>query len=142
VVRNTAIAVRPPSGGVPGSLAWNQWRTGASRNAVVLSQGAVPPSGTQILTEVYAYPNPARGGTTTIHYRLSGPADHVKVSIFDPSGALVSEPPVDDADRAGSAEHAVLWDHAAMSSGVYVCRVEVSSSSGTEVKLTRLAVLR
>jgi flagellar hook assembly protein FlgD len=73
---------------------------------------------------------------------LSGPAQNVKVSIYDPSGALVAEPPVNDADRAGSAEHAVLWDHAAMSSGVYLCRVEVSSSSGTEVKLTKLAVVR
>jgi len=142
VVRNTTIAVRPATGGGTGSLAWNQWRTGATRNAVVGLQTAIAPSGTQILSEVYAYPNPASGGTTTIHYRLSGPAQHLKVTIYDPSGALVAEPAVDDADRAGSAEHAVLWDHAAMSSGVYVCRVEVSSSSGTEVQLTRLAVLR
>ncbi|HET9951567.1 MAG TPA: FG-GAP-like repeat-containing protein [Candidatus Eisenbacteria bacterium] len=142
VVRNTAIPVRPATGNSVGSLAWNQWRTGATRNAAIDLQGTVAPSGTQILSEVYAYPNPASGGTTTIHYRLSGPADQVKVSIYDPSGAIVAEPPVGDADRAGSAEHAVLWNHAAMSSGVYVCRVEVSSPSGTEVKLTRLAVLR
>jgi hypothetical protein len=29
-----------------------------------------------------------------------------------------------------------------MSSGVYVCRVEVESAAGTEVVVTRLAVLR
>jgi M6 family metalloprotease-like protein len=142
VVRNTTIAVRAGTPTAPGSLAWNQWRTGPTRNAVVDLQTAIPPSGTQILSEVYAYPNPASGGTTTIHYRLSGPADHVKVSIYDPSGAVVAEPPVGDADRAGSAEHAVVWNHAAVSSGVYVCRVEVSSPSGTEVQLTRLAVVR
>jgi M6 family metalloprotease-like protein len=136
IVRNTSIAV------TPGSLAWTQWRLGPTRNAVIPTAPAAPSGGTQILSEVYAYPNPARGTTTTIHYRLSGPADHVRVSIYDPSGTLVAEPPVDQADRAGSAEHAVSWNHAAMSSGVYVCRVEVSSPSGTEVKTTRLAILR
>jgi M6 family metalloprotease-like protein len=136
IVRNTSIAV------TAGSLVWTQWRNGPTRNAVLPTGPAGPSSGTQILSEVYAYPNPSNGGTTTIHYRLTGPAKHVKVSIYDPAGALVAEPPVGEADRAGSTEHAVLWDHAAASSGVYLCRVEVSSSSGTEVKLARLAVVR
>ena len=136
IVRNTSVAV------TSGSLAWNQWRLGPTRNAVIPTGVPAASGGTRILTEVYAYPNPARGSTSTVHYRLSGPADHVRVSIYDPSGALVAEPAVDQADRAGSAEHAVPWNHAAMSSGVYVCRVEVSSPSGTEVKTTRLAVLR
>lgn len=136
VVRNTSIAVGPET------LSWSQWRRGPTRNAVVPTTPAGPSNGTQVLSEVYAYPNPSRGASSTIHYRLSGPATSVRVSIFDPSGALVSEPPVDAADLAGSAEHAVVFDHAAMSSGVYVCRVEVNSPSGQEVKLTRLAVVR
>lgn len=136
VVRNTAIAVGP------GTLSWSQWRLGPTRNAVLPTGPSVPSGGTQILSEVYAYPNPARGGSTTIHYRLSGPATSARVSIYDPSGTLVAQPAVDTADLAGSAEHAVVWNHAAMSSGIYVCRVEVNSLAGTEVKVARLAVVR
>ena len=136
VVRNTAIAVGP------GTLSWSQWRLGPTRNAALPTGPAAPSGGTQILSEVYAYPNPASGGSTTIHYRLSGPATDVRVTIYDPAGALVAEPAVDAADEAGSAEHAVIWNHAAMSSGLYVCRVAVNSSAGTEVKVVRLAVVR
>jgi hypothetical protein len=136
IVRNTSIAATSTS------LPWTQWRLGPTRNAVVPRTLAAPSPGTSILSEVYAYPNPSRGGTTTIHYRLTGPATRVAISIYDPSGSLVGEPPVGEADLAGSAEHAVVWSQAAVSSGVYLCRVEVKSSSGTEVKLARLAVIR
>jgi hypothetical protein len=136
IVRETSITVGPST------LAWNQWRLGPTRNAVLPTGPAGPPPGTRILSEVYAYPNPARAGATTIHYRLSGPADHVRVQIFDPAGSLVAEPPVGAAGLAGSAEHAVVWNHVAMASGLYVCRVEVASPAGTEVSVTRLAVLR
>ncbi len=136
VVRNTTIAVGP------GTLSWNQWRRGPTRNAAVPTSPAAPSGGTRILSEVYAYPNPAREGASTIHYRLTGPATGVRVSVYDPSGALVAEPPVGGANLAGSAEHAVVWNHAAMASGIYICRVEVNSPAGTEVKVVRLAVVR
>jgi len=136
LVRETEIAV------ASGTLAWNQWRLGPTRNAAAANGPIGTPGGTRNLSEVYAYPNPARGGTTTIHYRLQAPADHVQVQIFDAAGSLVAEPPLDAADRAGSAEHAVVWNHAAISSGVYVCRVQATSAAGTEVVVTRLAVLR
>jgi hypothetical protein len=136
LVRETGIPV------TPGSLAWNQWRLGPTRNAALPALPAGPPPGTRILSEVYAYPNPARGSTTTIHYRLDAPASRVRVVIYDPAGSVVAELPVDAADRAGSAEHAVPWNHASLSSGIYVCRVEVESDAGTEVTVTRLAVLR
>lgn len=136
LARDTGIAV------TAGSPAWGQWRLGPTRNASLDALPAGPSPGTRILSEVYAYPNPARGSASTIHYRLSGTADRVRITIYDPSGTLVSELPVDAADRAGGAEHAVVWNHAAMSSGVYVCRVEVESDAGSEVTFTRLAVLR
>jgi len=43
---------------------------------------------------------------------------------------------------AGSAEHAVPWDYRPFASGVYLCRVEVRSSKGTEVQFASLAVIR
>ncbi|HMI32450.1 MAG TPA: hypothetical protein VK527_12010, partial [Candidatus Limnocylindrales bacterium] len=86
--------------------------------------------------------NPSHAGATFIHYRLGGPARAVRLRIMDPAGALVAEPATGPADLLGSAEHAIKWDHAALASGVYVCRVEVESDSGVEVTFTKLAVVR
>ena len=135
-VRDTPIAV-PAS-----ALSWSQYRNSATRNAVVPAGPAGPGGGTQNLTAVYAYPNPSLTGTTTIHYRLAEAATSVSVRILDPTGATVAELPVGAGNLAGSAEHAVPWDHRAAASGVYLCRVEVRSSKGTEIQFASLAVIR
>ncbi len=124
------------------SVTWGQYRNSATRNAVVPAGPAGPAPGTQILSAVYAYPNPSRTGSTTIHYWLSAPATSVHVKIIDAVGETVAEPPVTAADLAGSAEHTVLWDHGTTASGVYRCRIEIQSSHGTEVQFTGLAILR
>jgi len=69
-------------------------------------------------------------------------ATTVSVRIYDPTGALVAELPVGPVELAGSAEHAVVWDHSSLASGIYLCRVEVQSTSGTEVRFSALAVIR
>jgi M6 family metalloprotease-like protein len=136
-VRTTSI---PAS---PGALAWGQYRYGPTRDGLIPTGPAgPPPSGTSILSQVYGFPNPSHAGATFIHYRLSGPARAVRVRIVDLTGALVAEPATGPADLLGSAEHSIKWDHAALASGVYVCRVEVESDSGVEVTFTKLAVVR
>ena len=134
-VRSAPLPVRAAD------IAWGQYRISGTRNAVVAA-GPLSTPGTQILSDVYPYPNPARGSQTTIHYRLSTAATAVKIKIIDPSGSTVAEPPINPANLVGGVEHAVSWNHAAMASGVYLCRVEVTSSRGTEVQFTKLAVLR
>jgi hypothetical protein len=91
---------------------------------------------------VYGYPNPSRSSSTRIHYRLGAPARTVHLRILDPAGNTVAELPTGAADLLGSAEHAVTWNHASLASGVYLCRVEAESDRGTEVKFTKLAVIR
>jgi len=135
-VQGTPLAV-PAS-----AVAWGQYRNSATRNAVVPTGPAGPGGGTQNLTAVYAYPNPSLTGTTTIHYRLAEAATSVSVRILDPTGATVAELPVGAGNLAGSAEHAVPWDYRSFASGVYLCRVEVRSSKGTEVQFASLAVVR
>jgi M6 family metalloprotease-like protein len=135
-MRSTPVAI-PPS-----AVAWGQYRNSATRNAVLPAGPAGPGGGTQNLTAVYAYPNPSHTGTTTIHYRLAEAATSVSVRILDPTGATVAELPVGAGNLAGSAEHAVPWDHRSVASGVYLCRVEVRSSKGTEVQFASLAVVR
>lgn len=138
-----SIAIRrPPLPVSASSIAWGQYRLSPTRNAVMASGAAGPGAGTQVLSQVYAYPNPSREGASRIHYRLGAPAAAVSIRIYDALGALVAELPTGPADRAGSAEHAVIWDHSSLASGVYLCRVEVQSTRGTEVRFATLAVIR
>ena len=138
-----SVVVRRPSLPIPASsIGWGQYRLFPTRNSVFPSGPAGPGPGTQVLTEVYAFPNPSRGGTSRIHYRLGADATALSVRIYDPLGSLVAELPTGPADRAGSAEHAVVWDHSSLASGIYLCRVEIQSSRGTEVQLSTLAVIR
>jgi M6 family metalloprotease-like protein len=137
------VTVRDAPLAVPVSaLVWTQYRNSETRNAVVTNGPAGPAGGTQNLTAVYAYPNPSHTGTTTIHYRLAEAATSVSVRILDPTGATVADLPVGAGNLAGSAEHAVPWDHRSVASGVYSCRVEVRSSKGTEIQFASLAVVR
>jgi hypothetical protein len=126
-----------------GAVVWGQYRFGSTRDGFFPSSPAGPPSGTSILSQVYAYPNPSHTGSTSIHYRLSDAARSVRIKIVDPSGKLIAEPPTQVADLLGSSEHSVSWDHAGLASGVYICRVEVQSDrGGVEVLFTKLAVVR
>jgi M6 family metalloprotease-like protein len=142
-LNQSTITVRDPWLPVAASgILWGQYRNAATRNAVLPTGPAGPGGGTQALSAVYAYPNPSRNGTTTIHYRLAEAASSVSVRILDPAGALVADLATGPPDLAGSAEHAVSWDNRSFASGVYVCRVEVQSSRGKEVKFANLAVIR
>jgi M6 family metalloprotease-like protein len=139
----TMITVRDPWLPVASSaVTWGQYRLNATRNAVLPTGTASAPTGTQALSAVYGYPNPSRNGTTTIHYRLAEAATSVSIRILDPTGALVADLPTRTGDLAGAAEHGVSWDNRSVASGVYVCRIEVHSSGGTEVKFANLAVIR
>ena len=124
------------------AVAWPQYRYGPTRDGLIPSGPAGTPSGTSILSQVYAFPNPSHGGTTTIHYRLNGDARAVRLKIMDPSGHVIDEPATGAADLLGSAEHAIRWNHAAFASGIYLCRVEVESDRGVEVVFAKLAVVR
>ncbi len=135
-VRDTPIPV------AAGTVAWGQYRNTATRNAVLATGPAGTAGGTQNLSAVYGYPNPSRTGTTTIHYRLVEAATSVSIRILDPTGTTVADLPPGAGGLAGAAEHAVPWDNRSVASGVYLCRVEVRSSRGTEVQFARLAVVR
>ena len=135
-VRSTSI---PATGG---TVAWGQYRYGPTRAGFVPTGPPLTPAVNSIVSQVYAYPNPSHAGTTYIHYHLLGNARAVRLRIFDLAGNLVSEPPTKPSDLLGSSEHSVAWSQAAHASGVYVCRLEVESDQGVEVKFTNVAVVR
>jgi M6 family metalloprotease-like protein len=134
-VRSTAVPVRASA------VAWPQYRRGPTRDGF-LPAGPAPGDGTPILSEVYGYPNPSHGGTTSIHYRLGVAARAVRVRILDPAGNSLADLPTGPADWAGGSEHDVVWTHAGMASGVYLCRIEAETGRGTEVRFAKLAILR
>ncbi len=136
------ITVKAPAFTVPASsVAWGQYRLLETRNAVV-APGTASAPGTQVLADVYVYPNPSRNGTSRVHYRLDGAASAVSIRIFDVAGTLVADLPTTAADRLGSSEHAIVWDNRSIASGVYLCRVEVQSSGRSEVRFATLAIVR
>jgi hypothetical protein len=138
-----SVTIRDTQIPVPASnVAWGQYRNSPTRNAVLASAPPGAAGGTQNLSAVYAYPNPSRTGNTTIHYRLAEAATSVSIRILDPTGATIADLPLGAGNLAGSAEHAVPWDNRTVASGVYLCRVEVRSSRGTEVQFANLAVVR
>ena len=134
-VRSTATPI-PPS-----RVAWAQYRNGPTRDGL-FAPGPAAGDGTPILSEVYGYPNPSRDGTTAIHYRLGAGASAVSIRILDPAGGTIAELPTGPTNLAGSAEHSVVWTHAGVASGPYLCRVEAVTDRGTEVRFAKLAVLR
>ncbi|MGE5177034.1 MAG: M6 family metalloprotease domain-containing protein [Hyphomicrobiales bacterium] len=139
----TQIDVKSPSLPIPASkVLWGQYRNAATRNAVVGPAPGPTSPGTRIVSEVYGYPNPSRSGRSQVHYRLGPDARRVSIRIYDASGAQVADLPIGPADLLGSSEHSVVWDHASVASGVYVCRVEVQSAGGSDVRFTTLAVVR
>ena len=123
------------------SIAWGQYRLHPTRNAVVVPGGPAAP-GTQGLREVYVYPNPSRNGVSRIHYRLDEAATSVSIRIYDATGSKVADVPTNPSDLLGSSEHAVIWNHRSIASGVYLCRVEVHSGGRSEVRFSTLAIVR
>jgi M6 family metalloprotease-like protein len=136
------ITVRSTPLPVPASaVVWGQYRFGPTRDGF-FPAGPAPSDGTPILSQVYGYPNPSHGGSTTIHYRLGASARAVRVRILDPAGGTVAELPTQPVDWEGSSEHGVVWTHVGVASGVYLCRVEAETGRGTEVRFAKLAILR
>jgi len=91
----------------------------------------------QLLASGYNYPNPARE-FTYIRFEPSTDVD-ANIRIYDLSGRLIYE---DNMEAVGGMANEYLWDLENYPSGVYYCRLEVSGSSGSDVKLWNIAVVK
>ncbi len=90
-----------------------------------------------LIASFYNYPNPA-DEFTNIRYKLNSPDGHVKISIFDLSGRLVYE----DNAQGGELASEYRWTLDGYPSGVYICRLEASAGGTSDVRTTRIAVVR
>lgn len=93
-------------------------------------------SGNGLIVDFYNYPNPATN-YTNIRFRLAEEGT-VTIQVYDLSGRLVYE------DQAAGAEVAseYKWNLDGYPSGVYICRLEASSSSSSEVQTHKIAVVK
>jgi len=122
------------------NIPWGMFHQNELRSGLYPSSLYPPPllvPGRQLLSEAYNYPNPARGGSTTIRYYL-GWAAQVKIKIFNIAGDLVAELPA----TGNPYENEVEWNLVNIAGGIYFCQLEVKSSGEREVKVIKIAVVK
>ncbi|TPW18898.1 MAG: hypothetical protein FD126_3225, partial [Elusimicrobia bacterium] len=100
--------------------------------------------------DLYAFPNPAKGGRRPVIRLQVGVADAVEVNIYDVSGERVHAgafgPPavVDDGNGKGPQwTYDYAWDAGSVGSGVYVYVVTAKKGGQADIRKSgRLAVLK
>ena len=88
------------------------------------------------LSEVMNYPNPF-SKETNFHYRLSSPADRVKIEIFTLAGRLIKIIP--NSSRKAGMNFSAAWDGKdqdgdTVANGVYIYKVVVEKRINGEEK--------
>lgn len=90
-------------------------------------------------SKAYNYPNPVYEDQTVIHYYVAEDSK-INIKIFDLAGDLVAE--LND-DAAGGFDNETIWNVNDVQSGVYLARIEASSSSGkTESNIIKIAIIK
>jgi YD repeat-containing protein len=80
----------------------------------------------------YNYPNPATGSETRIRFYVNQPAA-VTITIIDALGDEIWEEQQEISD--GNSDNEIQWNLSGVASGVYHCRIEAVSLSGSESKV-------
>jgi M6 family metalloprotease-like protein len=87
----------------------------------------------------YNYPNPVYEGETNIRYYVSEDSK-INIKIFDLAGDFVAE--LND-NATGGMDNETVWNVSDVQSGVYIARIEASSTSGkTENAIVKIAVVK
>lgn len=90
-------------------------------------------------SRAYNYPNPVYGNTTNIRYYVSEDSQ-VDIKIFDLAGSFVDE--LKDF-APGGLDHETIWNVSNVQSGIYLARIQVTSSGGkSESKIIKIAVVK
>ncbi len=89
--------------------------------------------------KAYNYPNPVYGSETFIRYYVSEDSK-INIKIFDLAGDFVAE--LND-DASGGFDNETVWNVSGIQSGVYLARIEATSTSGkTEANIIKIAVVK
>ena len=119
---------------------------GSASNAGKLQQprvgDIVQPTFTALLPEkrAYVYPNPIRNGDRAkVRFYLSGVAD-VQAVIYNPLGEKVDE--LTHGNPLPNTENEMSWDVSDYASGFYICRLQASNGTQTNVRFIKVAVIK
>ena len=109
------------------------------------------PSGDLAFGQVYAFPNPAKGGQTPTIHAEAGSAENLDIRIYDLSGELVHRaelagpaPLVDDGSgRGGVPSFEYRWDVSGVGSGVYIYVLTAHKGGRGDIRKSgKLAVIK
>jgi len=97
------------------------------------------PGSTKLVDKLYVYPNPA-ADQAMVRYRLGPGQSAVKLRLLDMVGEPVGEEV--EGQAVPGVDNETIVKLAKVPSGTYIVRLAVTNSGKTEVKFTKLAVVR
>ncbi|MBN2537240.1 VCBS repeat-containing protein, partial [candidate division WOR-3 bacterium] len=101
--------------------------------------GPIPDIPDGIVGSYFVYPNPA-ADEVVVRYRLNREVESVRVSLLD----IAAEPTGIELDgpRLGNTDNELVLDLDGVDPGLYVVRLEATSTSGSVLRFAKLAVVR
>lgn len=87
---------------------------------------------------VYNWPNPVYDGRTFLRYYLKEPAT-VRIKILDLAGDLVTE---FAGPGIGGVDNEIEWKVGNVQSGIYLARIEATSSGRSETAIVKVAIVK
>ncbi|MXZ11425.1 MAG: T9SS type A sorting domain-containing protein [Gemmatimonadetes bacterium] len=125
-------------------IIWGQLGGGPGNAGKLLQQPLeiATPTDTSLLpaARAYLYPNPIRNGDRArIRFFLLEPAE-ISMTIYNPLGEKIADLTHDN--PMPNTDNEIAWDVADYASGLYICRLQASNSTRTEVRFIKAAIIK
>ena len=125
-------------------IIWGQLGGGPGNAGKLLQQPdeITPPTETSLLpaARAYLYPNPVRNGDSArIRFFLLEPAE-ITMTIYNPLGEKIADLAHDN--PMPNTDNEIAWDVTDYASGLYICRLQASNSTRTEVRFIKAAIIK
>ena len=125
-------------------IIWGQLGGGPGNAGKLLQQPVeiTPPTDTTLLpaARAYLYPNPVRNGDRArIRFFLLESAEII-MTIYNPLGEKIADLTHDN--PMPNTDNEIAWDVTDYASGLYICRLQASNSTRTEVRFIKAAIIK
>ena len=125
-------------------IIWGQLGGGPGNAGKLLQQPLeiAPPTDTSLLpaARAYLYPNPIRNGDRArIRFFLLEPAE-ITMTIYNPLGERVAD--LIHNNPMPNTDNEIAWDVSDYASGLYICRLQASNGTRTEVRFIKAAIIK
>ncbi len=125
-------------------IIWGQLGGGPDNAGKLLQQPLeiAPPTDTSLLpaARAYLYPNPIRNGDRArIRFFLLEPAE-ITMTIYNPLGERVAD--LIHNNPMPNTDNEIAWDVSDYASGLYICRLQASNGTRTEVRFIKAAIIK